>query len=376
MKVCPICETELNDKDEFGSNHLCPNSNCQELVVAKEAETEEIEVPECWKYFDGRDNSCRKCKVNGYCAEAQANDRVCAFFGAHKQMEIECTVCLDASQCQEKQNKESSKMATVTVRKQRGSRRRGGRQQKKVQPKVASVVEEVEEVEEEESQDYGSMRIADLRELAKERDLDPKGRKSVLIQRLMADDEGLDQDEAEEEVEEKPTRRPAARQRRRKDTAKPDPVEEVTDEPEQVEVGGDVFDNLLTRLQAGEALTFSAVDGGWVVSAGNSIAITATTVVKKSGAGLKGRAFEEEAFSDEYFDHLYVNAAKTGKGWKELTVEERYAAADDIGADWEEHENSKTDQMRMGMAVRKALGIEKWKEEYKSRAAREALKDG
>lgn len=79
-----------------------------------------------------------------------------------------------------------------------------------------------EDEEDEDEQDYASMSIGDLRALAKERDLNPRGTKPTLIERLEEDDEGAE-DEEEEEEEPAPRKRKAAVKKpaaRKKATAK------------------------------------------------------------------------------------------------------------------------------------------------------------
>jgi hypothetical protein len=332
----------------------------------KEVLTEEIEVPDCFSFHDVKDPSCRRCSVRFLCAEEKEATRPPCFGKLWDESNQSCLQCLDASECVEQLlEKENDNMSPRKIKVRRT----------KPKPKL-----EPEPKVEEEEMDYGSMKIQELREECEERGLESGGRKSMLLKRLMADDIGEDEDEEEEaeeveeeaeEVEEPKAKAKAKPARRRKKVAAPKVEElEEEDEPEVVKAGANVFADLLECLESGQALLVTKTSKNkYQITSG---AATAVTAVK--GRGITGSEFEKTAFSEEYYTYLYEDAGD-GKSWKEMTPEERYAFAEVAEADWEEHENPKTDQMRMGQAVREALGIEKWKPQYASRSVRKALKE-
>lgn len=60
--------------------------------------------------------------------------------------------------------------------------------------------------------------------------------------------------------------------------------------------------------------------------------------------------------------------------WKQKSFEEKVAFAKKNGAKWEPAENQRIEEMRVSQVVREKLNIEKYKPEYRSRAARAAIK--
>jgi len=59
--------------------------------------------------------------------------------------------------------------------------------------------------------------------------------------------------------------------------------------------------------------------------------------------------------------------------WSALSFEEKVAEAEDDDVEWERHDNPLVDNLRLTMAMQEARGIEKWKPEYATRAARNDL---
>jgi len=330
-----------------------------------------VEVPDCFGFWDSEDPSCRRCKQKFLCADAMVNRRP-PCFGVVYGISPICDACLDASECAEETSaKGSDNMASRKVKIRRHT------VAKPVEPEPEEVEDEIEEEEEDDS--YVTWVVADLRNELESRGLDTSGRKATMVKRLLADDEAEDEDEPEdEEEEEEPVVEPKVVKKVRKVSKakakpepEPEPVEMVLDEDDDVSIGS--IGELLESLGDGQALVATRLDVGKYQFAVVDVAAGSVLQSKATGGGLKGRAFEKEAFTEEFVTFLYEDSG-SGTPWKEMTPEERYAMAEEIGAEWIEHDNARTDQMRMGLAVRKELGIGKWKPEYESRASRRALR--
>lgn len=124
--------------------------------------------------------------------------------------------------------------------------------------------------------------------------------------------------------------------------------------------------NLFGSLVPGTTYTITAHgDNTYTVIAGAAQPVVAT---RKKSTGLRGAAFLDEVLSDEY--------KSWSEEWQGMTVAERQRWAKKLKAEWEQHDHELTNNMRMAMAVQNKLGIDKYKPEYSTRAAREALQNG
>jgi len=215
---------------------------------------------------------------------------------------------------------------------------------------AAKVIEPVEEQEvESNDDDYRMWNIADLQAELKNRSLPSDGRKSAMVARLEADDAGESAEPEEEEAD-----------------------DDTDDSASEEGVVAGSLSDLFDALNDGTSVTITKLGKDkWQFVTG--IAATAAPVSAPKGRGLTGMVFAREAYSEEFFKWHFEDAG-SGKPWGEMTSEERYAFAEEIGASWEEHDEPRVDAMRMGQAVREKLDISKWKPEYESRAARKALK--
>ena len=72
----------------------------REEVVYEEIE---VEVPDCFGFFDNMDPACRRCDLREYCVEEQDASRAECFGKLYSEEAPECSRCLDASQCANKQ---------------------------------------------------------------------------------------------------------------------------------------------------------------------------------------------------------------------------------------------------------------------------------
>jgi len=211
-----------------------------------------------------------------------------------------------------------------------------------------------QEVEVNVDDDYRMWNIADLQAELQVRGLPADGRKSAMVARLDADDAGESAEGPEEEA-----------------------ADDTDDNASEEGVVAGSLSDLFDALNDGTSVTITKLgkDKWQFVTGGVAAAATVAPVSAPKGRGLTGMAFEKEAYSQEFFKWYYEDAG-SGKPWNEMTSEERYALAEEIGASWEEHDEPRVDAMRMGQAVREKLDIAKWKPEYDSRASRKALKAG
>lgn len=203
------------------------------------------------------------------------------------------------------------------------------------------------------------------------------------------DPEETEEDEEEEETPPAPPTPPVrTRARRSRDIADAETVnlEEkaavgVDTQPEPytdatvpaVSPPGDnmVFDSivkaLLAALQDGLALVVTPLNNG-------ALEIVATpqekSAAKKASRAnvLTGNAYWQEVLTPEFREHE--------REWLSLSLDERKKEAKKLKVKWEPHDNPKVDAMNMTTAVRAKLGIEKYKPQYQSQAARKLLREG
>lgn len=132
-----------------------------------------------------------------------------------------------------------------------------------------------------------------------------------------------------------------------------------------------VFDSivkaLLAALQDGLALVVTPLNNG-------ALEIVATpqekSAAKKASRAnvLTGNAYWQEVLTPEFREHE--------REWLSLSLDERKKEAKKLKVKWEPHDNPKVDAMNMTTAVRAKLGIEKYKPQYQSQAARKLLREG
>lgn len=210
----------------------------------------------------------------------------------------------------------------------------------------------------------------------------------------LEEEEELEEDEIEEEEEEEvvPVRKArkmdeAPAPATKKVVGKPAPVakkapapaEESEDEEEYEEeevsapkvgkvkvrkvetvVADNVFAQILEGIETGKSVLITRTgDGKWELSL--------TDGKGKSSAGrLTGKAYWDEVSNPEF--------TQWNAEWQEKTFDEKKSYAKKLGLKWEEHANPKVEVMRITEAVRNHLGVEKYKEEYRTRSARAAIK--
>jgi len=333
------------------------------MVVAfrtKGADIEERTMPDCYGFRDDKDPSCKRCKVKEECLARQAETRPTCFGTMYSADSEECARCIDASQCID-----ALEDTNVSDKKRFKIRR--------LVPTNAEVVAkpDVEEVEDApvaeapenvKAQDYTEWSIPELREELESRTLSGVGSKSKLIRRLLADDAGEPMEvvstaEVDEFVNEKRVVGGGAKS--------DEPVDDKLD-----------LSSILMALQEGQAVVVTRLVGAqwrFEMTAGCCASpVAVAPKISKSG-GLKGSAYWDVVLSNEFKNFHKVDAG-SGKGWDAMTEEERVAYADKIGVQVEPHPAPKVFAMHLSEAVLAKLGIEKYKPEYQSRAARNAIK--
>lgn len=201
--------------------------------------------------------------------------------------------------------------------------------------------------------------------------------------RVRKDEDRVEQaaDNAEvEEVKEEVAKRPPRRRRRRK-IEKPVSVakekaaeveatdsagssEEKTTEVDAVEESAErTFAGLLAALSEGDALIIKrTAEDTYVISMATREFVTSAPEPKPAGK----KVSVSDMLTDEYKEWQAE--------WSQLTYEEKVAKAEEDGVEWNRHENPRVDNMRLTAAYREALGIEKYKPEYRTRKARAAAR--
>jgi len=123
-----------------------------------------------------------------------------------------------------------------------------------------------------------------------------------------------------------------------------------------------VVDGLLagamTALADGKSLVITALGD-------NKYSIVMGEAAAKPTKKLRGAEYAQEVLSPEYIKWM--------SEWKLKTYDEKVAFAKKIKVTWEAHTTPQINVMRVTDAVRTKLGLEKYKEQYRSRSARAAL---
>lgn len=179
---------------------------------------------------------------------------------------------------------------------------------------------------------------------------------------LVEEDELEDLEEEEEEV-----RTPKKFQSKSSPavTKKVAPVEEELPAKPKIKkvdtvVAEDVLTKILEGMEIGKTVAISrTADNRWELALVDGKSFAAT-------GKLTGRAFWDEVTSPEF--------KEWNEMWGQMTFDEKKKAALKAGAKWEPHENPKVEVMRITEAYREHMGVEKYKPQYASRAARAAIR--
>lgn len=136
--------------------------------------------------------------------------------------------------------------------------------------------------------------------------------------------------------------------------AKPLKVQKVA-----ADVAGGILTGLLEGMNNGMAVVITRTgEGKWMFTTG--VASVA------AGPKLRGKEYWETVLTQEYKEWQ--------EEWTTLTYAEKVTKAKKMKVTWDRHDDERVDNIRVSAAVQAALGIEKYKPEYRTRAAQERLK--
>lgn len=341
-------------------------------------------VPDCYGFRDDLDPSCKRCKVREECLEHQAETRPDCFSKMYDESSAECSVCLDASQCQDTDTED-------TVSKKFKIRRLVPTAAKVVEP--VAVEEEVVAPQGQELQEaiatpdageYIAMSIPQLRAELEARGLNAEGRKSDMIKRLLANDE----DKSAPAYTTAVPMLDADSGKRFGGLDEAVTIGRTLDEfPKSEEPIDSKLDlsSIMMALQEGQAVIVTRLVGAqWrfelaPVCCASPITAPVPTVEKvvapkvAKARGLRGVDYDKEVLSPEYWNFQYEDAGD-GEAWSTMSAEEKVKFADKMKVEYEEGTDTKVTMLNLFRAVSAKLGIEKYKPQYKSKAARDAMK--
>ena len=326
--------------------------------------------PDCFGWPNGRDASCKRCKLFKLCSQHSEDFRPACFGDITKyDPNGPCSQCLDQSFCIERLGGEE-KLKTLTLRPD-SAKVVLKKKKKTAEPPKEELTEEVpveqpkvekrEDAVDFESSQYYDMSIIDLRTMCDERGLDSKGKKTDIIKRLILSDGGVI---APKPVDPAPLTEELP--------SLPKPVGEV----QRLVVSPDTWaTELLVRLHNGQSLIFTKVPEGYSVEfkkekekrpAPQMSVQNQEPIVKKDD-----KARDKACFTEEYYKLRHVDAGH-GKPWTGMTQDEKKALCAEAGATYRETSNVPVQAMWMLDAIRKALSIEMYKPEFASKGQREA----
>lgn len=120
---------------------------------------------------------------------------------------------------------------------------------------------------------------------------------------------------------------------------------------------GQLVLDMLAAMREGESYVIARMDSdSW------RIAISKEAAMVKPRKQLKGKAYEREVYTEEFFNHE--------REWGKLSTEEKWQRIQESGVEWEEADNDRVNMMRATKAYRDSLDMEKYKPQYQKRAAR------
>jgi hypothetical protein len=224
-------------------------------------------------------------------------------------------------------------------------------------PAVKAVAKPAGSFDDISNSEYFQTSIVDLREMAEKRGLDPTGRKSDVIRRLIqADSTGHSAPVKKSDLDEK--------------LPKPGEVQRLVVEP------ATWASEMLERLRRGETLHILKTDAGYEVQLEKP---TSRSMLKEHNAPavvnkekVSGIERNKACFTEEYYNLRYVDAGFNGKSWNTMSHEEKREYAQQLGAEYVPNDNVPIEAMRILDVVRIALGIEMYRPEYEKKTQRVA----
>lgn len=192
--------------------------------------------------------------------------------------------------------------------------------------------------------------------------------------------------EPEQELEEPEPAQPTRRRTRRSALPKPEPTPEAKPLPEKPQTPeeeeeedwdeeaeseeaslpmqateNEISNAILAVLAVGKSINIMKIGTRYVISEGQEM----TQVSKRSTYAMTKDEMEAIAMTAEYVEF--------SKWWPKLTWEEKVAEAEKKKVSWDRHDDAQVDNIRCTVAMRKKMGVRKWKAPYKTRRAKEDL---
>lgn len=167
----------------------------------------------------------------------------------------------------------------------------------------------------------------------------------------------------------KPSSEPVKRVRtkRSQETSAPEEPMPVDKEFKAKKSGKNPVEDIMEALRKGEAIMVKkeGVSSYAVSIIPNEVIVSKTfnNILKK---GIAGGQYWKEVLSPEFTEWI----AK----WNSMTITEKYEYADKHNIEWKHAENQKLDIMNLTTAAREQSNIEKYKPEYRDRAARSRIR--
>jgi hypothetical protein len=211
--------------------------------------------------------------------------------------------------------------------------------------------DEIEDLEEDQGEE-----IEEFEEEEVEEEPAPKRRSKRRAPRVVDEDDVDDEGYGDDEDAPSPEPKLA-----KKSAKKPSPVPDVI-EVKKVDdqVAEGVFSELLEAMRDGQAIIAVRLPGNkWQF-------VTGDIPVADTGPKLKGKEYYDEVQTENYKEFVAE--------WGNLTYQEKVKKAKKLKVKWEAHEDKRVDNIRLMLAVREKLGIEKYKPDYINKSARDRLR--
>lgn len=326
MLICPRCGNRLSNgaKSRFGQNCIC--DVCKDLVIPIIKDDD----CQCFGYYNSGSRACRYCDCRESCID-EFNKRLPCF---GQLTGVGCNKCIYLVRCLEKFEEENV------------------------------------------AKDYSKMETKELKELCDELELDNSGSRANLIVRLIKYDMTHQVESEIEEIEDEP------------EVEKVEPVidESVDDSVDNcvVEKVEPIEKEVYTKQEVMQAFDIAltafaaALNVGFTKKTASPQELVDTRVeYETKGADetvkLSGRDWIEETHTEKYLKFHEVDSG-TGKPWSEMSQDEKVDFANELEVDYKDTGNARATAIQLAKAVMKHFKIEKYKPEYKSRKARNAIK--
>ena len=167
----------------------------------------------------------------------------------------------------------------------------------------------------------------------------------------------------DDDIDEAPAPKAKATKKKPAKPAAKQPVESESVKVQKVDdqIAEGVFSELLEAMAEGQAIIAVRLSGNrWQFVTGN------VQTTSDGGVKLKGKEFSTEVQTVEYQEFIVE--------WSDLTYQEKVKKAKKLKVSWETHKDKRVDNIRLMLAVREKLGIEKYKPDYINKSSRDRLK--